>query len=241
MRGLEGVEQRMHALEADLATCQADFRMKEKDAERLEEELGNLRKVLERFTDDRLAERSRHREDLKAEKNACTEELRKHEARFTELIANADKRAKDAEEKVVQAGQEVARVEEQLKHKIAESASIKRRLARAENNLKSAEHEELVDRRVVNKLLVTYLDQKSGDLGGNGDEVVDLMSRILGFSAEQKARIFAGRPRPAGSETGVLDSLMGGAGSGIVVDEAAVVETSFGDLWDKFMLQENSQ
>ena len=63
-------------------------------------------------------------------------------------------------------------------------------------------------------------------MGGNGDEVVDLMSRILGFTAEQKSRIGACKPRPRRGSDGVN------------ISEKDVDGRSFGDLWDKFMLED---
>ena len=48
--------------------------------------------------------------------------------------------------------------EDALRKSVAEQAKLKRALDRAAENLSLSHDEELVDRRLVNKLLTTYLD-----------------------------------------------------------------------------------
>ena len=79
--------------------------------------------------------------------------------------------------------------EDTLRKSVAEQAKLKRALDRAAETLSLSHDEELVDRRLVNKLLTTYLDgsQKFDS------EVLTLMANILGFTEEQKSKVLKSR------------------------------------------------
>ena len=92
-------------------------------------------------------------------------------------------------EKNIMLAKKLKENEDTLRKSVAEQAKLKRALDRAAENLSLSHDEELVDRRLVNKLLTTYLDgsQKFDS------EVLTLMANILGFTEEQKSKVLKSR------------------------------------------------
>lgn len=94
------------------------------------------------------------------------------------------------------------------------------------NQFSSDEH--LVDRRLVVKLLVTFFER-----GGDQDEVLSLMARVLQFTSEDQSRIQRGRQ-------GVLGRL--GSFLTAPVDHAPLAadsDANLADSWINFLMQES--
>ena len=183
--GLEIMEQKFHTMEADLSSCKADLVMKSEDLKRTTEELDTLRGVLDGFG-----------EELSSTKRKCAEEILKiQEATKKEIqttvsqMKNADKlwdtKYSNEIEKNMKLTKKLKENEDALRKSVAEQAKLNRALDRAAENLSLSHDEELVDRRLVNKLLTTYLDgsQKFDS------EILTLMANILGFTEEQKLKV----------------------------------------------------
>ena len=186
---LEIMEQKFHTMEADLSSCKADLVMKSEDLNRTTEELDTLRGVLEGFG-----------EELSSTKRKCADEIlkiqettKKEIERSVSQMRNADKlwdtKYNNEIEKNIMLAKKLKENEDTLRKSVAEQAKLKRALDRAAENLSLSHDEELVDRRLVNKLLTTYLDgsQKFDS------EVLTLMANILGFTEEQKSKVLKSR------------------------------------------------
>lgn len=62
--------------------------------------------------------------------------------------------------------------------------------------------ENLVDRRIIGKLLMTYFDRSSNFNDRNRRDVLQLMAKILKFSDDEKKKVGLGSTQPAGGITG---------------------------------------
>ena len=135
--------------------------------------------------------------------------------------------------------EQLKETEATLRKTFADQAKLKRALDRAAENLTLSQDEELVDRRLVNKLLTTYLDRSQKF----DSEILALMCNILGFTEEQKAKIGQARDArgTAGSANAVTSWLGGNGGStnnskkkvAITVDPN---KTNLSELWKSYLI-----
>ncbi|XP_031475828.1 golgin candidate 4-like isoform X2 [Nymphaea colorata] len=107
-------------------------------------------------------------------------------------------------------------------------------------NRMSVDSDYYVDRRIVIKLLVTYLERN------HSKEVLDLMVRMLGFSDEDKKRIgflLAGGKGVARGVWGLPGRLVGGilGGNSAAPAHVSSDNQSFADLWVDFLLKETQE
>ncbi|XP_047315621.1 golgin candidate 4-like isoform X2 [Impatiens glandulifera] len=112
-------------------------------------------------------------------------------------------------------------------------------------NRMSVDSDYYVDRRIVIKLLVTYLQRN------HSKEVLELMVRMLGFSEEDKKRIGVAQQGSKGVVRGVLGfpgrlvgGILGSSNSGSGESPAAAMASenqSFADLWVDFLLKETEE
>eukprot|EP00884_Botryococcus_braunii_P002327 jgi/Botrbrau1/12095/Bobra.0186s0018.1 len=202
-----------------------------------DEEIRNLQAALGELTyESEAAERMRSKlRAVEAGERAAREEA---------AIARA------AEEQARAAARQAAQELEQLKHGDAgqqererrlqeEAAMLRRALAESMKriNLLNSDSSAMVDRRIVVKLLVTFFERKQSR------EVLALMSRMLGFSDDEKRRVGL-----AGSKKGVLGtvaamplSLLGAGGgsvSGALSPAASASSETLADSWIDFLIQQ---
>ncbi|KAG8087205.1 hypothetical protein GUJ93_ZPchr0010g9855 [Zizania palustris] len=109
-------------------------------------------------------------------------------------------------------------------------------------NRMSLDSDNSVDRRIVIKLLVTYIQRN------HSKEVLDLMVRMLGFSEEDKQRIGSAQSNAGrGVVRGVLGlpgrlvgGIVGGNSAGMP-SKASQDNQSFADLWVDFLVKETEE
>ncbi|CAN6464576.1 unnamed protein product [Victoria cruziana] len=104
-------------------------------------------------------------------------------------------------------------------------------------NRMSVDSDYYVDRRIVIKLLVTYLERN------HSKEVLDLMVRMLGFSDEDKKRIGFLLAGGKGRVWGLPGRLVGGilGGNSAASTQIPSDNQSFADLWVDFLLKETQE
>ncbi|KAG2252469.1 hypothetical protein Bca4012_100030 [Brassica carinata] len=158
-----------------------------------------------------------------------------------ERLESSNKEKKDITSKLLQAEKVAAEWKNRVSKVEEDNAKVRRVLEQSMTRLNrmSMESDNLVDRRIVVKLLVTYFQKN------HSKEVLDLMVRMLGFSEEDKERIgVAQQGGGKGVVRGVLGfpgRFVGGILGGKTVGShanAASDNHSFADLWVDFLLKD---
>ena len=166
-------------------------------------------------------------------------------------VANEARRALEAQlheanERAVSAASESA---EQFAAEAARAREDRDRALREKNRvevrLRETEDDEMVDRRLVCKLLVTYV-QKGAD-----EEILDLMSVILNFTPEQRRAVGARTVRDVARDNTIREGGMGGMLSfvsaltgieGVSAEKAKAVEgKSFAEVWNTYLFEEEEE
>ncbi|KAH0874261.1 hypothetical protein HID58_071623 [Brassica napus] len=158
-----------------------------------------------------------------------------------ERLESSDREKEDITSKLLQAEKVAAEWKNRVTKVEEDNAKVRRVLEQSMTRLNrmSMESDNLVDRRIVVKLLVTYLQKN------HSKEVLDLMVRMLGFSEEDKERIgVAQQGGGKGVVRGVLGfpgrfvgGILGGKTAGSHAN-AASDNHSFADLWVDFLLKD---
>jgi hypothetical protein len=233
---LEIVEQSVRVLEADYAGTKADLAMKDDDLKRATEELTNLRGVLEGFSSELSDTKNKCTEDVMATREKARKEKEKMQMEWEQMLNHWKTKGENADQKIKELESNLKVKTVALTESAAEEAKLLRALDRAAKKLTLGADEELVDRRLVNKLLTTYLDSsKQFD-----PEVLTLMANILGFSKEEKERIGAVRLNAANG--GRPSSWWGGGGSNAGVPKKRIDPSkvaSLDDLWKNFLMEDD--
>eukprot|EP00250_Pteridium_aquilinum_P009349 c18611_g1_i1 orf=526-2655(-) len=165
-------------------------------------------------------------------------------------IANSTMAIKDEEKeellvKLALHQKKVSECQEQSHKLEADVLMLRRALEQSLTRLNrmSSDSDYYVDRRIVIKLLVTYFQRQQSK------EVLDLMSRMLGFSEEDKQAIGLAQQ---GAGKGVVRGVLGLPGrvvggllktgsSSSVVSLSQTDNQSFSDLWIDFLLKESEE
>ncbi|CAN7085651.1 unnamed protein product [Brassica oleracea var. botrytis] len=158
-----------------------------------------------------------------------------------ERLESSNKEKEDITSKLLQAEKVAAEWKNRVSKVEEDNAKVRRVLEQSMTRLNrmSMESDNLVDRRIVVKLLVTYFQKN------HSKEVLDLMVRMLGFSEEDKERIgVAQQGGGKGVVRGVLGfpgrfvgGILGGKTAGSHAN-AASDNHSFADLWVDFLLKD---
>ncbi|KAK9910294.1 hypothetical protein M0R45_034262 [Rubus argutus] len=174
---------------------------------------------------------------------------REESAKLSQLLKDADHQAEvsnaEKEEivsKLSQAEKIVADWKIRVNKLEEDNAKLRRAVEQSMTRLNrmSIDSDYLVDRRIVIKLLVTYFQRNYSK------EVLDLMTRMLGFTDEDKQRIGVAQGGK-GVVRGVLGlpgrlvgGILGGNSAGGSAN-AASENHSFADLWVDFLLKETEE
>ncbi|KAJ4896344.1 Golgin candidate 3 [Raphanus sativus] len=204
-------------------------------------ELLNLQTALGQYYAEIEAKEHFERELLVAK-----DEMMKLNARLKdadERLESSNKEKGDLTAKLVQAEKVAAEWKSRVSKVEEDNAKVRRVLEQSMTRLNrmSVESDNLVDRRIVIKLLVTYFQKN------HSKEVLDLMVRMLGFSEEDKERI--GVAQQGGGGKGVVrgvlglpgrfvGGILGGKSAGSHANAAASDNQSFADLWVDFLLKD---
>ncbi|CAN6905698.1 unnamed protein product [Brassica oleracea var. botrytis] len=186
------------------------------------------------------------KEHFERELMVAKDEMMKLNARLKdadERLESSNKEKEDLTAKLVQAEKVAAEWKNRVSKVEEDNAKVRRVLEQSMTRLNrmSVESDNLVDRRIVIKLLVTYFQKN------HSKEVLDLMVRMLGFSEEDKERI--GVAQQGGGGKGVVrgvlglpgrfvGGILGGKSAGSHANVAASDNQSFADLWVDFLLKD---
>ena len=211
-------------------------------------EIVNLQLALEHF-DDEQEDAERRVLELAAlrEKNAVlSAELAAERAR----VASAFEKAEEAERRCALAQKHAASADAAAQKSVLEASRARRALREQVDRTVSARMDsaEQIDRRVMGKLLVTYFEREQSL------EVLELMVRVLGLGAEDRAKIGVGRKKM--EPRGVLRTVAAapgrivlgalGVAKSVAKAPVAVAETykretdrqTVADQWVDFLLQQ---
>ncbi|XP_061999711.1 golgin candidate 4 isoform X2 [Rosa rugosa] len=174
---------------------------------------------------------------------------REESARLSRLLKDADHQAevsKAEKEEIVSKLSQAEKIVLDWKSRVnkleEDNAKLRRAVEQSMTRLNrmSIDSDFLVDRRIVIKLLVTYFQRN------HSKEVLDLMTRMLGFTDEDKQRIGIAQGGK-GVVRGVLGlpgrlvgGILGGSSAGGSAN-AASENHSFADLWVDFLLKETEE
>ena len=239
---LGGFQQEVHSLRADVAALKADLSLRNQDAQQAQEEATSLRGLLEQFAqekenalaaaDRKVRAASEHTAALVA---AARAECRREVAVHAEKEAEARGRVAGLEDAARDSAAEAARAREERDRALRDKD-------RVEARLRETEDDEKVDRRLVCKLLVTYV-QKGAD-----EEILDLMSVILNFTPEQRRAVGARTAGAVERDNTIREGGVGGMLSfvsaltgieGVSAEKAKAVEgKSFAEVWNTYLFEE---
>lgn len=205
-------------------------------------ELLNLQTALGQYYAE-IEAKERLEDDLSLSRDECS--------KLSQLLLNSQQQVeasnKEKEEilvKLAQADKMVAEWKSRVNKLEEDNSKLRRALEQSMTRLNrmSVDSDFLVDRRIVIKLLVTYIQRN------HSKEVLDLMVRILGFSDEDKQRIGSAQQGTGkGVVRGVLGlpgrfvgGIMGGGSAGTPANMASENQ-SFADLWVDYLLKESEE
>ncbi|MCO5594317.1 hypothetical protein L7F22_048347 [Adiantum nelumboides] len=233
---LEEANQEVTSLKKKLAACLNASESKDSELQNLQAALGQYYAECEA------------KDRLHTELSASKEELERLSEQL-KLANNAmilkDREKEELIEKFALQQRKVSESQEQSHKLEADVLMLRRALEQSLTRLNrmSSDSDFYVDRRIVIKLLVTYFQRQQSR------EVLDLMSRMLGFSEEDKQAIGIAQQ---GSGKGVVRGVLGLPGrvvggllktgsSPSVMSLSQTDNQSFSDLWIDFLLKESEE
>ena len=117
-----------------------------------------------------------------------------------------------------------------------ENAQVKKNFEASVTKLKNfSTEDDLVDRRLVVKMLVTFFERREKD------EVISLMAKVLQFSKSDLEKINAGRRGVLGSIVGTLLGGGGGSDSNVPSTPTSASDANLSDKWIEFLMQESEK
>ena len=95
-----------------------------------------------------------------------------------------------------------------LKDKVLKELDTSRKqLNEAMGEITARSDGNMVDKRIVSKLLVTYLDRS------NSDDVLEVMCNLIDFTSEERGKVFAFKAKEKEANSGYLSSWFGSSSS----------------------------
>ncbi|KAH7298910.1 hypothetical protein KP509_25G063900 [Ceratopteris richardii] len=233
---LEASNQQIIVLKRKLAACMSASESKDSELLNLQAALGQYYAECE--AKDRLhTELSSARKEL----DKLSDQLKI----ANDAMTLKDKEKEDILEKLASQQKKFSQSQEQRRKLEADVLMMRRALEQSLSRLNrmSSDSDFHVDRRIVIKLLVTYFQRQQSR------EVLDLMSRMLGFSDEEKQAIgLAQQGAGKGVVRGVLGlpgrfvgSLLKSGSSPAAMPLSETDDQSFSDLWIDFLLKESEE
>lgn len=260
----EGLVRKVEELEQALKNAQAtndglmdikkELAAKDAECERAYTALTNLQMVLDQANSDSAASYDRYAKEMASAQMELTA-LRSE----AELLRRTHAEAEEKQAAYVRSRDQLIAAQAYAQKLEAENDNLRRGMETTMAKLKQFSGDEhMIDRRLVVKLLETYLLRPAGS---GKDEVVDLMMKLLQFSEDQKERILEIRRRTheaaglgalksawawlqqSGSEDeeGRGDAAGSGGDSSKVSDElkdVAFADSNLADMWVNFLLKE---
>lgn len=197
---------------------------------KIQDALANLQSVLELFQQDFEKEKKQ----LVHQVNDANRKLEEFESASKE-VEELRSEIKSRDEHIINLRDELRSFRKYASNLESDNAELRQRmqqtLARLEN-FSADEH--LVDRRLVNQLLVAYVEGKR-----SRSEVLNLMANILQFSEEERTKIGLGTSNHNSSLLSTVVSMIAPR----AIDESKFpLETSknLADLWIDFLLDEST-
>jgi hypothetical protein len=184
------MQQSAHQMRAELAAAKADLQVAEQELEQQQQSAENLDRVFHQFQASRDA-------DLKSSTRQLRERVTELETMQTEaetataaaVKAAVDEATKGDAEQHTSLQQKLEAVTKKLEEAEDAAARSNSDMRQAVTRLKDGAGNDLVDRQLVTKLIVTYVDQTLHDARQKDRETLALMSRILAFTEEEKKRV----------------------------------------------------
>ena len=150
-------------------------------------------------------------------RNECEAAQRVVEERLQTALAQSDAALAAARAEVVEVGRHAQ--EAQKRASLTQQAMQQSGVTA---NIANGHDSNIVDRRMVAKMLITYLE------GERSDDILDLMARVLHFDTEQRRRVGAGmRQRNQG----------GGLLSWLGVDSNATMPVKEGQTFEELLIE----
>ena len=211
------------SLEGQLATLRADLRLREQDAERATQALGNLQQVLEQFQDDKQRDDLHHAErmaQLAVQLDEANARAAQEAARGYADAMAATKDARAAASTVPTLHAELDRVRRALQEQLARAAS--------------ADASELIDRRIVRKMLVTYFQRPQ-----SAKEILELTASLLAFSDDDKVAV--GLKQRRGLMAGLFGAGASSGRDGPSPYPGGADSSNFADAWVQFLMEESAE
>ncbi len=251
-----GSQQELNLARGELAATQADLRVSERERQKAVSELQDLQGALKRLTE----EMERLEGDSKAKTQQLKNTMEQSKAQAIEYIKEdmnqqietLMRKVRSLEDVIQDQTSKIARLEEKESSMITSSTnSSSSSLSdaksgslpaspRAANSLNHA----MIDRAIATKLIVTYFAR--GSIGGSQAqrEVLEMMSKILEFTTEERKVVGLEKDENNTAAQGVINAglglLMGKQGLQLAKENAKksakiVEEKSFEELFAQFV------
>lgn len=233
---LEEANQEITSLKRKLAACLNASESKDSELQNLQAALGQYYAECEA--------KDRQQTELFAARKELDRLLDQLKTANNAMVLK-DREKEELLEKLALQERKVSESQEQSHKLEADALMLRRALEQSLTRLNrmSSDSDFYVDRRIVIKLLVTYFQRQQSK------EVLDLMSRMLGFAEEDKQAIgLAQQGAGKGVVRGVLGlpgRMVGGllktGSSPSVISLSQTDNQSFSDLWIDFLLKESEE
>mmetsp|Transcript_31912 Transcript_31912/g.77766 ORF Transcript_31912/g.77766 Transcript_31912/m.77766 type:complete len:1081 (-) Transcript_31912:172-3414(-) len=232
VRELEDEIATMGSLASDFAGLQRRFDQQKKENERMSSALQTMQTTIEQMEKD-AEEGSKSAKQQKDEAKVALKTAEEAKERISRL----QEQLNQSEAKVTRVGRELTGTQRYVLKLESENSALRKGYEKMMQKLRELSSEgNMVDRRLVVKLIVTYFQQ------GYSNDVLDLMSRMLHFTEEEKIKVGLGSTVLGRTLNGVsswLSSMatMEGENEG----KGNLDDKNLADLWVDFLMQETEQ
>jgi myosin heavy subunit len=205
------LEKEKYDLEAKLDVMQADVKLINKDLEQRELEIANLNSTIRYFEKEkenhRLSVQREYENQLQSYRKRMDDDVESMELVWKEKIKQLEAKIKDLELKLQDEQLLRRKAEVDINH---DRKRIQHTLNEALERLKNSQ-EDVVDRRLVANLIVSYFKRK------RSLDVLDLIGRVLNFDDDQKIAVGL-KPPQINIVSSILNTIIGPPPKPVEVD-----------------------
>ena len=219
------------SLALDLSVSQNEREKAERERYVLRDEVQRLLAKLEEAADEREREQAVHQHKYLTLRQRAEESdaLATQNAHFSEELSLLTASITQLRDQLVATQRDNRALREEAERERTEKAEAENKLKRYGSDTEGGQ---LVDRRLVVKMLTTYYER------GQAQDVLDVMCKVLQFTDDERQRVMDSRRSRGwvGSVASMLNPFDSERDSVVQRDDASVA-----DLWAEFLLKETSR
>jgi len=211
--------------DGELGNLKLQLNNKELECERLTEALSKLQGVLEQLQSEQDSKINSEIVLLKSNMSSLENQVTLYKSELDKL-QDINKKYHEAEASIRDLQQELSNKTKlciKLQEEVEPLKKVLEQTLHRLSSLSKNEQENMVDKRLVSKLILTYFEGKT-----NKTEILELMAKLLNFSDQEKAKIGLG-PKSSWS----FLPFFGDPSSPVTIEKDSLT-----DLWINFLLKE---